>query len=110
VRVGTPGASPAETEVLVLETLPGALLVEARPLTGRKHQVRAHLAHAGLPILGDAVYGPHGGAAPRLMLHARRLELAHPLSGERLCLVSPLPGDFVETLRVLRSGSTGRAG
>ena len=108
VRVGGPGAKPAETDVVVLETLPSALLVEARPLTGRKHQARAHLAHAGLPILGDAVYGPHGGAAPRLMLHARRLELVHPLSGERLCLLSPLPEDFAETLRARRSGATAR--
>jgi RluA family pseudouridine synthase len=108
VRVGGPGAKPAETDVIVLEALPGALLVEARPLTGRKHQARAHLAHAGLPILGDAIYGPHGGAAPRLMLHARRLELAHPLTGDRLCLESPLPADFDAVLRGLRSGATGR--
>jgi RluA family pseudouridine synthase len=106
VAAALDGAKPAETEVVVLETLQGALLVEARPLTGRKHQARAHLAHAGLPILGDAVYGPHGGAAPRLMLHARRLELVHPLSGERLCLLSPLPEDFAETLRARRSGAT----
>jgi 23S rRNA pseudouridine1911/1915/1917 synthase len=101
---GGAGAKPAETEIVVLEALPGALLVEARPLTGRKHQGRAHLAHAGLPVLGDAVYGPHGAAAPRLMLHARRLELGHPLSGERLSLESPLPGDFEAVLRRLRSG------
>ena len=109
-RVAVPldGAKPAETEVVVRETLPGALLVEARPLTGRKHQVRAHLAHAGLPVLGDAVYGPHPGAAPRLMLHARRLELAHPLSGERLCLESPLPADFEAVLRGLRSRASRR--
>jgi 23S rRNA pseudouridine1911/1915/1917 synthase len=58
VRIGGAEAKAAETDVVVCEALPGALLVEARPLTGRKHQVRAHLAHAGLPILGDAVCGP----------------------------------------------------
>ena len=62
-------------------SLADALLVEARPLTGRKHQVRVHLAHAGMPILGDPVYGDAGGRAPRLMLHARRLALPHPLTG-----------------------------
>jgi 23S rRNA pseudouridine1911/1915/1917 synthase len=108
VRVGGPGAKPAETEIVVRETLPGALLVEARPLTGRKHQVRAHLAHAGLPVLGDSVYGPHGSAAPRLMLHAGRLRLTHPLTGELLCVESPLPPDFAAVLRELRSGAGGR--
>lgn len=107
VRVRGPGAKPAETDVVVLETLSGALLVEARPLTGRKHQVRAHLAHAGLPVLGDPVYGPLGSAAPRLMLHAVRLRLPHPLTGERLTLESPLPPDFAAVLRELRSGAGG---
>jgi 23S rRNA-/tRNA-specific pseudouridylate synthase len=78
--------------VAVREVLPGALLVEARPLTGRKHQVRAHLAHAGLPVLGDVAYG--GPPAPRVMLHAWRLRLRHPLTGEPLRLESPLPADF----------------
>jgi RluA family pseudouridine synthase len=105
VEVGGPGAKPAETEVVVLEVLPQALLVEARPLTGRKHQVRAHLAHAGLPILGDPVYGPHAAAAPRVMLHARRLGLVHPLTGERLRLESPVAADFEEVLRGLRPAS-----
>jgi 23S rRNA-/tRNA-specific pseudouridylate synthase len=68
---GGEGARTAVTEVVVREVLAGALLVEARPLTGRKHQVRAHLAHAGMPILGDPVYGNAGGRAQRLMLHAR---------------------------------------
>ena len=108
VRVGGAGAKPAETEIRVLEVLPRALLVEARPLTGRKHQVRAHLAHAGLPVLGDAVYGLLGRSAPRLMLHARRLELVHPLTGVRLSLESPRPHDFEAALRGLRSGPAGR--
>jgi RluA family pseudouridine synthase len=106
VAVESEGASPAETEVVVREVLADALLVEARPLTGRKHQVRAHLAHAGMPILGDPVYGDAGGRAPRLMLHARRLTLSHPLTGQPLTIESPLPADFEAVLARLRS--TGR--
>jgi len=102
VRVGGPGAKPAETAVLVREVLPRALVVEARPRTGRKHQVRAHLAAAGMPILGDRVYGG-GGAVPRLMLHARRLRLPHPLTGRPVVIESPLPADFRRVLSRLRS-------
>jgi RluA family pseudouridine synthase len=96
-------SSPAETEILVREVLADALLVEARPRTGRRHQVRVHLAQEGMPILGDAVYGDFGGHAPRLMLHACRLALAHPLTGERLVVESPLPGDFASLLDDLRA-------
>lgn len=83
---------PAETLFRVLRTLPAALLIEARPLTGRKHQIRAHLAAAGLPLLGDPLYG--GPPGPRALLHACRLELAHPVTGEPLVLESPYPEDF----------------
>jgi 23S rRNA-/tRNA-specific pseudouridylate synthase len=103
VAVGGEGAKPATTEVVVREVLADALLVEARPLSGRKHQVRAHLAHAGMAILGDPVYGNAGGRAPRLMLHARRLALPHPLTGEPLEIESPLPGDFEVVLSRLRA-------
>ncbi len=103
VVVGGEGAKPAETEVIVREVLPGGLLVEVRPLTGRKHQVRAHLAHAGMPVLGDRTYG--GGAdVPRLMLHAWRLRLRHPLGGRPLAIESPWPADFETALGRLRSG------
>ena len=102
VRVGGDGALPAHTRVTVREVLGDALLVEARPRTGRKHQVRAHLAHAGLPVLGDAVYGA-AGTAPRLMLHASRLALAHPVTGRPLVIDCPLPSDFARFLEGLRS-------
>ncbi len=108
VRVSGARAKPAETEVVVRETLADALLVEVRPLTGRKHQVRAHLAHAGMPILGDPLYGDAGGRAPRLMLHARRLALRHPLTGEPVVIESPLPADFEAVLARLRSGTRQR--
>jgi 23S rRNA pseudouridine1911/1915/1917 synthase len=98
VAVGGPTARPAETDVLVREVLKGALLVEARPLTGRRHQVRAHLAHAGLPILGDSTYGLADPGALRLMLHAWRLALPHPVTGEPLRLEAPIPADFAAVL------------
>jgi len=105
VRVGGPGAQAAETDVLVREVLAGGVLLEARPLTGRRHQVRAHLAHAGLPILGDDLYGPRAESrgVPRLMLHALRLELPHPTTGRALVIESPLPEDFAAELEKLRA-------
>ncbi len=110
--VGGRGAREALTEVLVRERLPAALLVEARPHGGRRHQVRAHLAHAGLPVLGDEIYGAARGRSfvPRLMLHAWRLRLAHPLSGRVLDLESPLPEDFRRALEGLRQPSSRPSG
>jgi 23S rRNA pseudouridine1911/1915/1917 synthase len=102
VRAVGEGARPARTEVVIREWLPGALLVEARPRTGRRHQVRVHLAHAGLPILGDALYGD-AGAAPRLMLHAARLVLTHPVKGGVLAIECPLPPDFSALVSRLRA-------
>jgi tRNA pseudouridine32 synthase/23S rRNA pseudouridine746 synthase len=60
--------------------------LELDPITGRTHQLRVHLAAIGHTIIGDTLYG--GRAAERLMLHARSLSFVHPLSGERLSLVS----------------------
>jgi 23S rRNA pseudouridine1911/1915/1917 synthase len=72
--------------------------VEARPETGRTHQNRVHLAHLGAPLLGDARYGGPRRVGelpiPRVMLHARRLVLAHPASGVRLELEAPIPADL----------------
>jgi len=95
----------ARTDVTVVEALPGGLLVEARPLTGRKHQIRIHLARIGAAILGDDVYGPPRtrGSVPRLMLHARRLALEHPLTGSRLVIESAPPADFRAALAAIRS-------
>jgi 23S rRNA pseudouridine1911/1915/1917 synthase len=106
--LGGAGAKPAETEVAVREVLAEALLVEARPRTGRRHQVRAHLAHAGMPILGDPLYGHASGRAPRLMLHARRLVLPHPLTGAPLEIESPVPEDFAGLLARLRAAPARR--
>lgn len=61
------------------------------PLTGRTHQLRVHLAAIGHPIVGDALYGMPGDAAPRLMLHAHELRLPHPGDGRIIALRSALP-------------------
>lgn len=63
-------------------------LVELEPVTGRSHQLRAHLAWLGCPISGDPLYGPHGGAG-RLALHAATLEFPHPNDGRVLRLAAP---------------------
>jgi 23S rRNA-/tRNA-specific pseudouridylate synthase len=95
----------SSTDVRVLRRLRAALLIEARPRTGRRHQIRAHLAAAGLPLLGDVRYG---GAAqlgrlrvPRPMLHALRLELAHPVTSAPLVVECPYPRDFQQLLAAL---------
>jgi len=103
VRAFAKETQPAQTDVVVREVLKGALLVEARPLTGRRHQVRAHLAHAGLPVLGDPIYGGPGPRVPRMMLHAWRLALPHPITGEPLVIESPLPADLAGVLAALRA-------
>jgi tRNA pseudouridine32 synthase/23S rRNA pseudouridine746 synthase len=61
------------------------------PVTGRTHQLRVHLASLGCPIAGDPFYGIEGDTAPRMMLHACRLDLPHPLTGEPLSFRSRVP-------------------
>jgi len=86
----------AETGFRVLRRAAGLALVEARPRTGRTHQIRLHLARCGLPILGDRPYG--GRSHPRCMLHAQELSLAHPVKRERLEIQAPLPEAFLGAL------------
>lgn len=104
------GGVQAETRFRRLEELPRALLLEAQPVTGRMHQIRVQLAQFGAPILGDDAYGAlrEAGLAPRLMLHAARLQLAHPLTGEALSIESPWPDDFRQLLARLRQDAARR--
>lgn len=69
----------------------GHTRVALRPVTGRSHQLRVHMQALGHPIVGDALYGPPGDAAPRLMLHASTLALIHPATGWPLHCHSPAP-------------------
>ncbi len=100
------GGQAAETAFEVLDTMPSALLVEARPKTGRTHQIRAHLVEAGAPILGDRRYGAPdvdgGSRVTRVMLHAIRLTLTHPVTGGTLVIECPYPKDFRNALEALK--------
>ncbi len=95
---------PALTHWTVLRQYPRAAWVECRLATGRTHQIRVHLAHIGHPLLGDPVYG--GRAPPpvpfaRQALHAVRLGLTHPTSGEWMEWRAPPPADFAGLLQTL---------
>lgn len=84
---------PALTRWRVLSRHPvdGTTRVELEPVTGRSHQLRVHLQSIGHPIVGDELYAPEPWqrAAPRLLLHACQLALAHPVTGEALAFSDP---------------------
>jgi 23S rRNA pseudouridine955/2504/2580 synthase len=102
------GGREAITRVKVVKGRKAYALLEVRLLTGRTHQIRVHLSHAGHPVLGDEKYGDFElnrslarAGVKRLFLHARRLAFAHPVGGERLRLKAAVPADlarFIDTL------------
>ncbi|MGA9523414.1 MAG: RluA family pseudouridine synthase [Myxococcaceae bacterium] len=101
------GAREALTVFRVLSRSGEYALVEARILTGVLHQVRAHLASIGAPLVGDVHYG--GEARPgveRFLLHARSLALQHPVTGQRIQVEAPAPADFEAALRELGLDAT----
>ncbi len=104
----------AVTVCRVLERYDEATLIEAHPKTGRTHQIRAHLAHLGHPILGDLLYGSSSQtkrlpmAIERLALHARALSLTHPQTAQRVYFEAPYPADFERWLEGLRNSAAGR--
>jgi RluA family pseudouridine synthase len=85
------------TAFAVLERYEAFTLVDARPRTGRRHQIRVHLYHLGHPVAGDPLYGDPAmqKEIPRLMLHARRIALALP-SGTDLVVEAPVPQSFAD--------------
>jgi RluA family pseudouridine synthase len=91
------GGRFSRTRFRCLARAPGRAWLEAEPRTGRTHQIRVHLAAAGAPIAGDALYGPPGRApgAARLQLHAASLRFALEEHGEELEIEAPLPADFI---------------
>lgn len=110
------GGKPAVSHYRVLERYRSHTHVRVKLETGRTHQIRVHMSHIGYPLVGDPVYGgrfripPAANPSmvqtlkefPRQALHARFLELDHPVTGERMKWQSPLPDDFVWLLTLLR--------
>jgi 23S rRNA pseudouridine1911/1915/1917 synthase len=90
--------------VLVRYPKAGVSQLEIRPETGRTHQIRVHLASAGLPLVGDVIYGRARGRAADLgrpALHAALLGFDHPTRGDRLRFDAPLPGDLRQLVQTL---------
>ena len=86
--------SPSETRYERVAQGNGVSIMRCRLVTGRMHQIRVHLTASGWPIVGDQVYGRKGDAFPRQALHAWRLSLPHPVTGNPLELTAPLPADM----------------
>jgi 23S rRNA-/tRNA-specific pseudouridylate synthase len=88
-----PQGQSALTEYAVEGVFPGGSLLRLRPLTGRTHQIRVHMAALGHPLYGDRLYGGEGDL-DRPALHSARILLRHPVTGEQLDLSAPLPEDL----------------
>jgi 23S rRNA pseudouridine1911/1915/1917 synthase len=107
IRVDRITGKQAATEIEVKERLGRATLVEARPQTGRTHQIRVHLSSIGHPVLGDRAYGGGGDEAQRLglarpFLHSWRIAFDHPTTSRRLEFEDPLPDDLANALDLAR--------
>lgn len=99
------GGRSAVTHWQIAERLPSFALIRFRLETGRTHQIRVHALHMGHPIVGDPVYGSGrsiGVNLPGQALHAQKLELIHPATGELVSVTAPIPAYFLTLLRVLR--------
>lgn len=89
----------AETRYAPLYTDGKVTLLEVRPVTGRTHQIRVHMAYIGHPLCGDTLYGEESELIGRQALHCSRLEFTHPTTGERITLTAPLKGDMERLCR-----------
>lgn len=112
IRAGHSTARDADTFYEVLQRFTGFAVLKVLPKTGRTHQIRVHLAHIGAPVLCDRLYGGRASITcgeirqnddPRVLLarqalHARRLQLSHPSTGESLEIVAPMPDDMQRVL------------
>lgn len=126
MRIDERTGKRARTEFTVRERFKGYLLLECRPLTARTHQIRVHLQYLGLPILGDDTYGgpqlllsslkrdyhlkPKKVERPlisTLALHAEKLVLPHPATGNELSIEAPWPKDLTVAVKYLRLHAPG---
>jgi len=111
-----PSGRSARTLYWVRERFPGCALVECRLVTGRTHQVRVHMAHVGHALVGDPVYAgrqwraledpalaAHCRDFPRQALHAWKLTITHPATGEPMTFEAPIPADIASLLGALRA-------
>ncbi len=101
-RISNKG-KPALTAYRVLQSSDLAALIEARPVTGRLHQIRLHLSMIGAAVLGDSQYGPKKMkfGAPRLALHSHRISLTHPITHEQVDVRTKFPKDLRTLLKKL---------
>lgn len=97
------GGKKAISNYEVLQEVRGFSLVKVRIETGRTHQIRVHMKSLNRPIYGDSVYGSVDGKdyAKRQMLHAYKLKLTHPITGEEMEVLAPMPEDMKEVCRKL---------
>jgi 23S rRNA pseudouridine1911/1915/1917 synthase len=120
IRRDHPDAKPAKSFFEVRERFARFALLDVEIVTGRTHQIRLHMAHTGTPILCDRLYGgrsqitaqelrPEQASVPpsdwllkRQALHAERLTIKHPVSGESMEFVAPWPSDLLHALHCLR--------
>jgi len=92
---------PSETRFKIIKRYQAAALVEAKPMTGRTHQIRVHAYALGHPLLGDILYGAQEThLITRPALHAQSLSLIHPVTRERMKFTTPHPADFEDALKV----------
>jgi 23S rRNA pseudouridine1911/1915/1917 synthase len=109
IRLGPVMGKEAATRVRVVERMERSSLVEARPLTGRTHQIRVHLSSVGHPILGDRAYGGGGDDATRLglahpFLHSWWIGFDHPITGKWIEVTESLPDELDSVLRQEKMG------
>jgi 23S rRNA-/tRNA-specific pseudouridylate synthase len=104
--VDNKNGKPSETRYRILKRYQDAALVEARPMTGRTHQVRVHAYALGHPLVGDILYGAmETDIIARPALHAYSLTITHPATNERLTFKAERPQDFVTALERLSVGN-----
>lgn len=102
VPAGTPGAQSARLVFQVKGVATGLSWLELKPHTGRKHQLRAQLAHRSMPVYGDKKYGSTTNFGPAIALHARSLTFLHPTRQEPITLTAGVPkywGKFANLMR-----------
>lgn len=93
---------PSETRFRVMKRYQESALVEAKPMTGRTHQIRVHAYALGHPLVEDVLYGARDRyGLPRPMLHAQSLSFIHPATNERVKFSAPHPVDFEEALKIV---------